>query len=54
MDEITVPIYLTTGFLSGKTSFLALPSSRTLPYRGKDTSFCEEERKSTMKRLCKR
>ena len=40
MDEITVPIYLITGFLeSGKTSFLSFtPPAGLLPYRGKDTS----------------
>ena len=40
MDEITVPIYLITGFLeSGKTfSWEFYPPAGLLPYRGKDTS----------------
>ncbi len=45
MDEITVPIYLITGFLeSGKTSLSVLPSSRIISVqRERHFSFsCEE------------
>lgn len=54
MDEITVPIYLITGFLeSGKTSFLSFTLQQDyFRTEGKTLLIlCEEERKSTMKRL---
>ena len=36
MNEITVPIYLITGFLeSGKTSFLNFPLQQDYIYKGK-------------------
>lgn len=54
MDEITVPIYLITGFLeSGKTSFLSFTLQQDY-FRTEERHFsfsAKRERKSTMKRL---